>query len=70
MLFYFQILEIFSRVMKITKQYESPSRFWLGPKLAVFVSKPEDIQVNLLLHACGMVSQLKFCGTQNAQEIN
>ncbi len=35
-----------------TEIFETPCRFWLGPVLAVFLSKPEDLQAVLLSPKC------------------
>ncbi|XP_012281710.1 cytochrome P450 4C1 [Orussus abietinus] len=39
--------DILCRIDKITRTYESPFRFWLGPRLFVVLTRPEDIEVVL-----------------------
>ncbi|XP_015518466.2 cytochrome P450 4C1-like [Neodiprion lecontei] len=39
--------EILDRIVDLCKHYDSPFRFWLGPKLFVILTKPCDIEVIL-----------------------
>ncbi|XP_012269785.2 cytochrome P450 4C1-like [Athalia rosae] len=39
--------EVLHRIVNLCKSYDSPYRFWLGPKLYVVVTKPSDIEVIL-----------------------
>ncbi|XP_046734966.1 uncharacterized protein LOC124404677 [Diprion similis] len=39
--------EILDRLVDTCKHYDSPFRFWLGPKLLVVLTKPSDIEVIL-----------------------
>ncbi|XP_048505977.1 cytochrome P450 4C1-like [Athalia rosae] len=39
--------EILHRIVDLCKTYDSPTRFWLGPKLYVIITKPGDIEVIL-----------------------
>lgn len=37
--------ELLDRLLKLTDPYPSPGRFWLGPRLMVFVKDPDQLQV-------------------------
>ncbi|GAB0086063.1 hypothetical protein DMENIID0001_000490 [Sergentomyia squamirostris] len=42
----------FKIVKYLTANYQSPTKFWLGSKLFVFISKPKDVQVFLNSPQC------------------
>ncbi|XP_012269784.2 cytochrome P450 4C1-like [Athalia rosae] len=39
--------EMLHRIVNLSKSYDTPGRFWLGPKLYVVITKPGDIEVIL-----------------------
>lgn len=45
-----KILELLQRLVRLTNKYaSSPMRIWLGPRLAIFVKDPDQLQVILCL---------------------
>lgn len=45
-------VEMMDMLSMTTDMFDTPCRFWLGPFLAVFLGKPEDVQTVLLSSKC------------------
>lgn len=52
MFFFLTILEVHSYIDRLSKEYESPFRVWLGPILLVFITDAENTEILLKSKDC------------------
>lgn len=54
------VLERLDAILKLTQNYPSPLRVWLGPKLIVFIKDPDHLQASSSLYVLKGSTHFKY----------